>query len=51
VSHLSPWKVVDGKEDLQMWRIAAKVLNKQSLAANYGGSPALGCVVYIATLL
>jgi hypothetical protein len=34
-----PW-VVDGGYSLQIWRVAATVLNKQSWTADMGGLPA-----------
>jgi len=35
-------QVVDGEEDLQVWRVAANMLNKQSQTANKGWSSSLG---------
>jgi hypothetical protein len=35
-------QVTDGGNDLQIWRIAANILNKQSLTADKGCSSTLG---------
>jgi hypothetical protein len=36
-------QVVDGGDGLQIWRVAANIMNKQSqAAANKGWSPSLG---------
>jgi hypothetical protein len=34
--------VVDGGDRLQIWRVAANILHKQSWTADKGGSPARG---------
>jgi hypothetical protein len=34
--------VADGGDDLQIWRVAANILNKQSQTANKGWSSTLG---------
>jgi hypothetical protein len=35
-------QVADGGESLQIWRVAANILNKQSRTADKGGPPAWG---------
>jgi len=35
-------RVADGRDGLQMWRVAVNILHKQSLAADKGWSPGLG---------
>jgi hypothetical protein len=35
-------QVADGGEGLQIWRVAANILNKQSRTADKGWSPSLG---------
>jgi hypothetical protein len=35
-------RVADGEDSLQIWRVAANTLNKQSRTAERGGTPAWG---------
>jgi hypothetical protein len=35
-------QVADGGDGLQIWRVAANILNKQSRTADKGGPPAWG---------
>jgi hypothetical protein len=35
-------QVADGGDSLQIWRVAANILNKQSRIADRGGTPAWG---------
>jgi hypothetical protein len=39
-------QVADGGDDLQIWRVAVNMLNKQSQTANKGWSSSLGDVVH-----
>jgi hypothetical protein len=42
-------QVVDGGDGLQIWRVAANILTKQSRTADKGGPPAWGLGVGLAT--
>jgi hypothetical protein len=33
---ICPWKAADGGEDLQIWRVAVNILNKQFQTVNKG---------------
>jgi hypothetical protein len=44
-------QVADGGDGLQVWRVAANILNKQSRKVEKGGPPAWGLGVGLANLL